>query len=266
MELQIVTKKQSKILLALLGGAGTGKTYSALQLAYGITGNWGKVAVIDTENSSASYYSHLGPFNTLQISQHYTTINYIEAIQLCHEAAIEVIIIDSISPEWNGQYGFIDNYCSIKGDSYKRWDEVMHMHREFMNTLIYSPVHIISTVKSVNKVPQAEAGFEHYFDTVLELKRDHEALVIKDRSSVCKKNGSFLITPSLGAELFEWSSTGEVMVPEDLQARIDKCRTINQLYNILLKQDIPMEFMKAFTQKANELEGLPSLQKYSKAS
>jgi hypothetical protein len=266
MELQIVSKKQSKLLLALVGGAGTGKTYSALQLAYGITGNWSKIAVIDTENSSASYYSHLGPFNTLQISEHYTTINYIEAIQLCKEAAIEVIILDSISPEWNGQFGIIDNYCSIKGDSYKRWDEVMHMHREFMNALIYSPVQIIATVRSVNKVPQAEAGYDHYFDTVLELGKEHEATVIKDRTSVCKKNGSFLITPNLGAELFEWSSTGEVIVPEDLQVRINKCRTINQLYNILLKQDIPMEYMNAFTQKATELEGFPILQKYSRAS
>ena len=266
MELQTVSKKQGKILLALTGDAGTGKTYSALMLAYGISGNWGKIAVIDTENSSASFYADLGPFNTLQISEHYTTINYIEALQLCQEAAIEVIIIDSITPEWNGQYGIIDNYCSIKGDKYKRWDEVIAMHRDFMNALINSTVHIIATVRSVDGLPQAEPGFDHYFDTVLELGKDHEASVIKDRSSVCRKDGSFLITPSLGAYLFEWSSTGEVVVPEDLQSRIDKCRTINQLYSILLKQDIPMEFMKAFTQKATELEGLPALKNYSKAS
>ena len=43
------TRKQAKIKLALQGCAGSGKTYSALLLAYGMTSDWSKIAVIDSE-------------------------------------------------------------------------------------------------------------------------------------------------------------------------------------------------------------------------
>lgn len=36
------TRKQAKIKLALQGCAGSGKTYSALLLAYGMTSDWSK--------------------------------------------------------------------------------------------------------------------------------------------------------------------------------------------------------------------------------
>jgi len=47
-------RSQAKLKLALTGPSGSGKTYSALQLAKGLGG---KVAVLDTENGSASLYS-----------------------------------------------------------------------------------------------------------------------------------------------------------------------------------------------------------------
>ena len=46
--------------LALQGASGSGKTYSSLLIAYGMTGDWSKVAVIDSENGSADLYAHLG--------------------------------------------------------------------------------------------------------------------------------------------------------------------------------------------------------------
>ncbi len=51
------TRKQAKIKLALQGCAGSGKTYSALLLAYGMTSDWSKIAVIDSENGSADLYA-----------------------------------------------------------------------------------------------------------------------------------------------------------------------------------------------------------------
>jgi len=55
------------------------KTYGALQIAYGITGDWSKIVVIDTENHSADLYAHLGNFNVIglgvriEIGYHYYT-------------------------------------------------------------------------------------------------------------------------------------------------------------------------------------------------
>jgi archaellum biogenesis ATPase FlaH len=51
-----------KIKMGLQGPSGSGKTYSALLLAYGLIGNWNKIAVIDTENNSCDLYSHLGDY------------------------------------------------------------------------------------------------------------------------------------------------------------------------------------------------------------
>jgi adenylylsulfate kinase-like enzyme len=46
--------------MGLQGPSGSGKTYYALLLVYGLTGNWKKVVVIDSENHSGHLYSHLG--------------------------------------------------------------------------------------------------------------------------------------------------------------------------------------------------------------
>ena len=42
-----VKREKSKIRLALVGPSGAGKTLSALFLAYGVTGDWSKIALID---------------------------------------------------------------------------------------------------------------------------------------------------------------------------------------------------------------------------
>jgi hypothetical protein len=83
MKLQIAKRHQVKLRLGLSGASGFGKTYSALLLAYGITGDWSKVAIIDTENGSASLYSHLGGYNVLTLTEPYTPERYIQAIEAC---------------------------------------------------------------------------------------------------------------------------------------------------------------------------------------
>jgi Holliday junction resolvasome RuvABC ATP-dependent DNA helicase subunit len=57
-------RKQHKPKLALTGPSGAGKTYSALLIASGM-GN--RIAVIDTENGSASLYANMdkGPLKGL---------------------------------------------------------------------------------------------------------------------------------------------------------------------------------------------------------
>ena len=68
MNLQKAERNQVKLRLGLSGASGFGKTMSALLLAYGITDDWTKIAIIDTENNSANLYAHLGDFNVLVLS------------------------------------------------------------------------------------------------------------------------------------------------------------------------------------------------------
>ena len=59
MELQISKRSRLKMRLGIQGPSGSGKTYSSLLLAFGLTKDWSKIAVIDTENGSADLYAHL---------------------------------------------------------------------------------------------------------------------------------------------------------------------------------------------------------------
>jgi hypothetical protein len=98
MEIRQSERKKVKIKLALQGSAGSGKTYSSLLLAEGLTGgDFTKIAIIDTENKSADLYSNLGNYNVVAMDAPYSPEKYIEAIELCERAGMEVIILDGIS-------------------------------------------------------------------------------------------------------------------------------------------------------------------------
>lgn len=184
MQLQTASRLPQKMQLLLQGDTGTGKTFSALQLAYGLCGSWSKIAVIDTENGSASFYSHLGPFSTLQLDMVYCPKKFVYAIELCEQAGMEVIILDSATPEWSGFFGLLDQYCAVQGDWTRKWDEAMPQHHGFINTITSCLCHIIVTVRVSDGKVQQEAGFAHHFTTVLSLDREHKALVVKDRTAV----------------------------------------------------------------------------------
>ncbi len=100
MQLKKATRKAVKLKLNLSAPSGAGKTMSALLMAKGIVGDWSKIAVVDTENGSASLYSHLGDFNTIELQPPFTPEKYMEAIDLCYNSGIELVIIDSSTHEW----------------------------------------------------------------------------------------------------------------------------------------------------------------------
>ena len=100
--------------LALQGASGSGKTYSSLLIAHGMTSDWSKIAVIDTENGSADLYAHLGTYNVLSLSEPYNPEKYIDAIGICESAGMEVIIIDSISHCWDY---LLDFHANLQGNS-----------------------------------------------------------------------------------------------------------------------------------------------------
>ena len=58
-----VQRKAAKMRVALAGPSGAGKTLSALYLAYGVTGNWEKIALIDTEHGRGQFYGNRSDLN-----------------------------------------------------------------------------------------------------------------------------------------------------------------------------------------------------------
>lgn len=256
MELKKATRKQVKLRMGLSAVSGGGKTYSALLLAYGITNDWNKIAVIDTENGSASLYSHLGDFNTIELKAPFSPERYIECIKACEKAGIEVCIIDSITHEWDGDGGIIAISNSMSGNSFANWAKITPRHDAFINSILQSPMHIITCVRrkqdyemskdssgkiKVEKTGLKEItreGFEYELTLNLNLELNHHATASKDRTGLFIDKPEFVITAETGKLIKEWCNSGIAVktVGEELQ----DCSTLEQLaakYTALNPQD-----------------------------
>ena len=275
MQLQKASRKRVKIKMALQGSSGSGKTYSALLLAYGLFSDWSKIAVIDTENRSSELYEHLEKFMVLAITPPFSPEKYIEALQLCEKEGMEVIIIDSISHEWEGIGGILEQHSAMPGNSYTNWNKLTPRHNSFVQHILQSPVHIIGTIRSKQEyvlsekngkqVPEkvgmkgvTREGMDYEFTLVLEIDITNNAVATKDRTSVFKGKPSFIITPETGKTILKWCNTGKEALPseqKELSERINEYKTINELLK-LYYSDPPVEenIINAFTRRKAELE------------
>lgn len=225
MELRIAQRKNAKIRLGLQGPSGSGKTMSALLIAYGLTGDYSKIAVIDTENRSSELYSHIGGFQVLHLSAPYAPERYIQAISVCEQAGIEVIIIDSASHEWNGQGGILEVHGSMTGNSFTNWSKLTPRHNQFVSAIIQSKCHIICTIRSKTDYVLAEKngkqvpekvgltgiqreGLDFELTLVFELDIKHHATASKDRTGLFMGKPEFSITAETGGQILDWCERG----------------------------------------------------------
>ena len=221
-------RKQAKLRIGLSAPSGAGKTYSALVMAYGMTGDWSKIALIDTEAGSGELYAHLGDYNTIRLDAPYSPERYIEAIRACEDAGMDVIIIDSTSHEWEGEGGCLqinENLANAKfrGNTWSAWSETTPRHQRFIQAIIQSKAHIITATrnkidtimtedKKVKKVGTKEIqreGFEYELTVNFNIDRDtHKVLASKDRTNLFEGLDPFIITHDTGKKLMEWATSG----------------------------------------------------------
>lgn len=236
MELRKATRKKAKIRLGLSAVSGGGKTYSAIKIAKGLCGDLSKVAIIDTENGSADLYAHLGDFNVLPITSPFTPEKYVEAIKTCEKGGMEVIIIDSITHEWDGKGGCLEivealTQGSASKNSYVAWGKVTPRHQAFIDAMLQSPAHIITTVRrkqdyemskdnagklKVEKAGLKEVtreGWEYELTVNLQLDTAHQAVASKDRTGLFMGKPEFVPSEETGKMIKDWCETGEE-VPE----------------------------------------------------
>lgn len=220
-------RKQAKLRLALSGTSGSGKTYGALLIAKGIGG---KIAFLDTERGSASLYSDLVDFDVVEMQPPYNPERFIEVIKEAEKAGYDILIIDSITHEWNGQGGILEIVTNtakakFKGNTYAAWNEGTPRHQKFIDAILTSSCHIVTTMRSkssylesenngkktITKVgiePQQRDGIEFEFTTVLDLNTDGNlANASKDRTGIFKD--PFVISEDTGKILLEWLNAGD---------------------------------------------------------
>ena len=235
-DFQPVTRKKSKARIAVVGPSGAGKTLSSLLLAYGITGDWGKIALIDTEHERGRFYAERGDFEIGQflyapLYPPYSPDRYMDFVNSAAAAVGEdgVVIIDSFSHAWDNEGGVLD----IKGviaqqkgkNDYTAWDEAGKIQNNLVNTILSVPCHTIVTMRTkmayamevndrgktvpvkIGLAPVQRDSTEYEFDVVFQINREHIACTSKDTTFLDAWSG--VITPELGEQLGAWLEKGE---------------------------------------------------------
>lgn len=260
-----VTRKKAKLRLALTGVSGGGKTLGALYIAYGMTGDWGKVALIDTEHERARFYADrsdlgTGSFLYAPFSPPYSPDRYKQLVQ---EAAglvgpDGVVIVDSLSHAWNNEGGVLDIKEKIANqqgkNSYTAWSEAGKYQNDLINTILAVDCHTIVTMRSkmeyamqendrgkmapvkIGLAPVQREDTEYEFDIVLNIDRNHIATASKD-TTFLDKFGQ-VITPELGVQLKNWLSDG--VEPERCEVcgkviTAKKSKTVEQIITASVK-------------------------------
>jgi len=279
MQLRKATRKKAKIRLGLSAVSGGGKTYSSLLIAKGLCGDLGKVAIIDTENGSADLYAHLGGFNVVTLTAPFTPERYIEAIKSCEKAGMEVIIVDSISHEWDGKGGCLEIVESL-GGKYQDWAKVTPRHQAFIDAIIHSPSHVITTVRRKqdyemiregNKVRIEKAGlkeitregFEYELTINLELDTHHNATASKDRTQLFMGKPAFVPSEKTGELIAAWCEQGEesfnIKPGSDWYNKVDDCTTQKELVELYQKNKAEVDanplLQQLISNRRNQING-----------
>lgn len=221
-------RKRAKARIGLVGPAGSGKTMSALKLAFGIVGPEGKIAVVDTEHGSASLYADFCAYDVQEISGPFTVKKYLAAIAEAERENYDILIIDSLSHAWAGPGGlleFVDNLTDAK-NKFTAWREASPQHNSLVEAMLQSSLHIIATMRSkteyilvedekgkkvpkkVGLAPVQRDGLDYEFTLVFDIDKDkHTATSSKDRTTLF--DGFFeRLEISHGEAIRKWLDTG----------------------------------------------------------
>ena len=229
MALRKAIKTARMLRVCIVGVTGGGKTYTALRFAKGIAKTLGptaKIALLDTERSSASLYADTFDFLTDDITTG-SPQEFLEGLKACREEEVDVVIIDSLSHAWIGVEGALARVDaaakkSKSGNTFNAWREVTPEHNALVTAILDYPGHIIVTLRSkmayelvendrgkkvpvkLGLQPVMRDGVEYEFDLVGDVDQNHNFSVTKTRYPAF--DGKVLTKPGedFGAELVRW--------------------------------------------------------------
>lgn len=195
------------LIIGLAGASGSGKSYSAMRLAAGLSGGR-PFAVIDTEAGRAKHYASLFTFDHADLRPPFRPSAYAEAIKAADEAKYPVIVVDSCSHEHAGDGGLLDWHEEeldrmAKDDWRKRescnmaaWIKPKMDHKQFVSRLLQMRAHIILAFRAEQKIEMKRGQ-----DGKMEIVPKTIASGFSDWIPICEKNllyeltASFLLTP-----------------------------------------------------------------------
>jgi hypothetical protein len=214
------TRKRAWLKLGITGPAGSVKTFSALRLATGLA-DGKRIAVLDTENGSASLYSEAFGFDVMDLRPPFTEVKLIEGLADAVSEGYEVVVIDSYSHFWEGALDFKATLDARGGNSYTNWNQAGKKFRGTLDAILHSQCHVVVCMRSkmdyiletdlrgkqsprkVGLAPIMRDGIEYEFTTVFDGAVDHFVTTSKDRTGLFVDQ-RFQVTEGTGRQLLEW--------------------------------------------------------------
>ncbi len=178
-------RREINLRVGLLGAAGDGKTYTALAVAHHLANLQGlppdKIGVVDSEVSlsakreqvaSAEKYvgeacrcvdcqGHGLSFGEFQLAcldpGSRRPQDYCEALAALRAAQCQIVVIDSISHEWEACLQMVDD-ASAQNKWAQGWSKVTPLHDRFIADMMAYPGHLLATMRGKEKHEQAKEG------------------------------------------------------------------------------------------------------------
>lgn len=219
------------------GCSGSGKTYSGLRVATGMakeltnqTGEEQRICMIDTENRRSCYYAKKFDYDILELDK-YSPNDYIDAIDDALEEGYKIIIIDTMSLEWEF---LLDKHSKMSGNSFTNYNVIGRDHSKLLDKILQSPAHFIITCRAKEKyvleetsdgkkVPKKKGvepimrdGCEYIMTVSLRIDMNtHGYEVMKDNTDLFPYGGDVL-NETDGMNIIRWANDG------DLDAKFEK--------------------------------------------
>lgn len=191
-------RKNVHIIIALAGASGSGKTKTALELAYGLAGgDETKIGMIDTEAKRGLHYARTEGETRESAPNKYGFLHsdmqppfrperFERGIEAAVNAGLKVLIIDSFSHEYDGEGGILDWAADLEagtpkpgidnprdpkdGDGWKdwlekplpgpgNWKEPKAAHKHLVQTtVLQARCHLIFCLRAEEKVKILKKG------------------------------------------------------------------------------------------------------------
>lgn len=209
--------------IAIGGGQGTGKTSKALILANTLSSSWDKITLIDATGQGPKLMRHplLGPFKLDQLKgdgDFASLAQWIAALRRAVESGAEVVVIDTVSDEWDWCLQQKDRL----GGGFPVWKQINPEHNRFIRAIKRCPVHVISIMRlkekfrmstdpskrsevvSLGMLPEVRRGFELGMDLVIGLDGKSVARIEFDDTGRFVENGEPISIHEIGSKILDW--------------------------------------------------------------
>ncbi|MBF6333372.1 AAA family ATPase [Nocardia transvalensis] len=230
-EFKPAVRRKSKARMALSGPAGSGKTYTALALAW----EWAKreggvVGMVDTEHGSAKKYQGLNGWEWQTFEpDRFSPASLVEILGVAAGHGFAVMIIDSWSHYWMGLDGMLEQVDRRKlgSNSFSGWKEANPDERRMVDAMLTYPGHLIVTMRAkteyvieedskgravprkVGTRPVQREGLEHEFDIVGDLDLKNNLHISKTRLPFLANQVIAEPGAELAAQIADWLDGGE---------------------------------------------------------